>query len=206
MRQLRAIQQHDRGGEFLLRPPRLAEDGLAFHVAVEKLGDVADGEDVGIDHHGPAPIAHQLGRHETQGRERLEIVVAPHPHLPFAQEGLPLARLEERMVLAVDDADLEAVRAARVALEGIARDERAHELLVVGVDEDGRGHAVPLAEGPSGFCAGLYRQRAATGQIGAPGLDRRAKGRYRGLCETSSPSRAASRPPQDEEVFPASSS
>jgi hypothetical protein len=100
--------------------------------------DVADREDVGVDHHGTALKAHQLGCGEAQRRERLQIVVEPFPLQAVAQVDLPLLRLQPGAVLGRDDPDVERLGRAAVAAKGILRDQGAQHLLGVGVDEDGR--------------------------------------------------------------------
>jgi hypothetical protein len=147
--ELRAIEQHHaRGPAGLLLPAGAAarEDRLAAHVAREQLVDVADGEDVGIDHQRAALVAHQLGRQEAQRRERLQVVVGPHAPIAVAQIAPTLVIAEERVVLLLDDLHVEGVGVARVAVQRVLRDERADHLLVVAVDEDTGLHDVhPLS-------------------------------------------------------------
>ena len=59
----------------------------------------------------------------------------------IAQIILALAFPDKRKVLGVHDAHIEGVRVLGIALERILRDQRANDLLVIGLDEDGRFHA-----------------------------------------------------------------
>src|SRR3546814_19817600 len=61
--------------------------------------------------------AHQLRRHEAQRGEGLQIFVAPDASAAGAQERLPFARLKERIILLADDADVECLGVARIALQ-----------------------------------------------------------------------------------------
>jgi len=75
-----AIEQHHATGHAAVDQalgPRAhtAQDGLVLHVPCEQLPDIGDGENVGIDDHGAALVAHQFGRHETGRGERLQIIV-----------------------------------------------------------------------------------------------------------------------------------
>ena len=64
---------------------------------------------------------------------------------------LALAGGEERMVLAVNDAHIERFRMARVALQRMARHQRADDLAMIGVNKDARLH------GASHFNVGTNR-------------------------------------------------
>jgi hypothetical protein len=144
--ELGAVEQHDAAGVAagpLLRPGApAAEDCLSAHVASQEVPDVALGEDVGIDHHGPALVAHQLRRHEAQECEGLQILVAPRPLDAVALVGLTFPRLQKGVVLGVDDADVELVGVARVAPQGVRRDQCAGDLLMIGMDKDAIVHVL----------------------------------------------------------------
>ena len=102
----------------------------------EQLPHVLDREHVGVDHHGPALVAHQLGRHEAQRRERLQVLLVPDAAVAVAAVGAALVLGEEVLVgLVLDQLDVELVGMARVAPHRVHRHQRAEILLVVGVDE-----------------------------------------------------------------------
>jgi hypothetical protein len=153
--ELGAVQQHDaarhHAATALGARARAAQNRGTVHVALEQLPDVAHGEDVRVDHNGAALISHQLGRHEAQWREGLQIVIEPEAPGAVTQVVLPVAGAQEIVVLGVDEANLELVGILRVSGQGVARNQGAHHLLVVGVDEDAVLHGyVPLAGGHSG--------------------------------------------------------
>jgi hypothetical protein len=138
--QLRIIQQHDAGGaigrQLLDAGAHAAHQGLALHVACEQVPDVADCEAVRIDHDRPAVIVHQLGRHEAQRGEGLQVVDLPDPALNVAQERLALLGVEPGKILAVQDHDLEPVGVPAVPTQRVRCDQRTQILLVIGLDED----------------------------------------------------------------------
>jgi len=80
-------------------------------------------------------ISHQLGRHEAQWREGLEILVEPGPPAAVPQIELTFARPKKIVILGMDDADVELVGVLGGAPQGMLGDQRPHELLVIGVDE-----------------------------------------------------------------------
>src|SRR4026209_1071993 len=79
--QFGAVEKHDAGGDIILAAivsgSRSGQDGLAFHVARQKLADITHREDIWIDNNGVTPIVHQLWRHEAAKCEGLKILVSP---------------------------------------------------------------------------------------------------------------------------------
>ncbi len=153
MGELGAVQEHHAAGHATATAFRAragaAQDRLVPHVAGQQLPYVTGGEDVRIDDHRPALIAHQFRRHEAQRREGLEVIVEPQAPGAVAQVVLPVAVPQKFVIGGVDEADVELVGVRRVAFQRIARNERAHHLLVIGVDEDAVLHGrIPLAGGP----------------------------------------------------------
>jgi hypothetical protein len=118
--ELGAVQQHDaarhHAATALGARARAAQNRGTVHVALEQLPDVAHGEDVRVDHNGAALITHQLGRHEAQWREGLQIVIEPEAPGAVTQVVLPVAGAQEIVVLGVDEANsnLSAFREFRV--------------------------------------------------------------------------------------------
>ena len=106
----------------------------------EQLEDVTDREHVRIDHDRAALVTHQLGRHEAQGRERLQVVVAP-----VALDAVPQIRLtfvleEETVILVIDDPNVERVAVLGVAFHRVRRDQGAEILTMIGMNEDAGLH------------------------------------------------------------------
>jgi hypothetical protein len=149
------------------QPPAAAHDGLAAHVAGQELPDVPRREDVRVDDDGAALVAHELGRQEAQGGERLQVLVAPDPLLAADEVGLPFPRLQERVVLVLDDLDPELVGVRRGAAHGVGRDQSAQVLLLVGVHEHAELHRV--AAFPVGLAGGwpAVIRAAPARQVGA---------------------------------------
>src|SRR5207237_9036179 len=122
---------HARG--IILRASRSAparHEGCAFHVAVHERHDVGDAEYIGIDDNRASFITHELGRHETQDREGLEIVVLPLALETAAQIRAPLMSREKWIIARMDQLDVECIRVGGEALEGIFRNERTDDLLL----------------------------------------------------------------------------
>ena len=139
--ELRAVEQHDAAREHAvdvaLRAGAVAAaDRLVFHVTRQQLPDVAHREDVGIHDHRPARVAHELGGHEAERGEGLEILVEPRPLHAVAQILLPVELLDEGVILGADELDVELVGVPGVTAHGVLGDPGAHDLLVIGVDED----------------------------------------------------------------------
>jgi hypothetical protein len=110
------------------------------HIARKQLPHVADREHVGIDHDRAPGVAHQLGRHEAQRGERLQIVEAPELGAAPAQRLLAVASSQEVVIPGMQDLHVQPVGVARVAPHRMLCDQRAELLLVVGMDVDGCRH------------------------------------------------------------------
>ena len=140
MPQPRVVEQHHAAGDVIgaLVVPLAGHrhDCLALHVTGEQFVHVTDGEDVRIDDHRAAAVAHVLRWVETQGGEALQVVVAPGPPAAGAQELTALVSFEERKFFAAQDVDLETLGFAGLAPQGMARDARAEQLAIVGMDVD----------------------------------------------------------------------
>ena len=116
------------------------DDRLALHVARQQFPDVAHGEDVRVDDDGATAVTHQFRRHESQRRERLQVVVQPDALHAVAQVGLAFVFGEERMVVGGDDLHVELVGVARVTAQRVLRDDRADDLFRVAVNENAMVH------------------------------------------------------------------
>ena len=141
MAKLRAVEQHDTACETTVDDalgsrPAAAQDGLARHVASQQIPDVGDGEDVRVDDHGASLVAHQFGRQEARWREGLQVIVQPGALDAITQIELALAGGEKRKVPGVHDAHVEVVIVRRIAPQRVFGHQRAHDLLVIGLDKN----------------------------------------------------------------------
>jgi hypothetical protein len=167
--ELGAVQKHDAAGEALGAFASPAHQRFARHVAGEQLEDVADREHVRVDHDRPAGVAHQLGRHEAERRERLQVVDQPLSLAPAAKIALALTGAQKRMVVGVDDPDVERVGVRAVARDRVPRDQRTDHLPMVGVDEDAVFHGRALrtrGRSHAGSYQGALASRNSKARIG----------------------------------------
>src|SRR5262245_20314419 len=119
MPELGAIEQHDARCVLLPRAATAAQDRLAAHVATEQLPYVADSENIWIDYDRAALVAHQLRRHEAQGREGLEVIITPRALHAFAKVDQAIFVEEKGIIFLVHDPDVEGTRIHRVPLERV---------------------------------------------------------------------------------------
>ena len=139
--ELGAVEQHDAGGVVRRRPPLPAHDRLALHVAAQQLPHVLDREHVRVDHDRPALVIHQLGRHEAQRGEGLQVLLVPDAAVAIAAVGAALVLREEVLIgLVLDQLDVELICVARVASHRVQRHQCAEILLMVRMDEDAWFH------------------------------------------------------------------
>ena len=150
MLQLAVVEQHDRGRErisdLLIGWPRPAPDRLAFEIAIEEFGDVADREHVRVGHDRQALVPEKARDCEADRSEGLQIIRIPRPHVPASEQRMPLL-LKLGKFVRIHDAHVKCAGRAAVAAEAVRRDERAQHLLVVGVNDNSRLHDLPYLGG-----------------------------------------------------------
>jgi hypothetical protein len=105
---------------------------------IEQLVDVSDREHIGIYDNRAAAVIHQLRRHEPERREGLQVVHQPGPLEVVALVELAFTRVQERMVVRVNNPHVERVAVGAVSLERVLRYQGPGPLPLVGVDEDAR--------------------------------------------------------------------
>ena len=143
-----AVHEHDAGGNLpgLVRLVRTvsAHDGLAAHFPGQKLEYIAYRKNIGVDDNGPPPMSHQFWRHETQGRERLEVGHLPDAARASPEKGLSFLFLKKGKVLDVHDLHVEFVRVGRVAFQRVGGDQGTQPLPLVGLDKNFFVHQAAL--------------------------------------------------------------
>ena len=76
-----AVKQHDAAGQgatlAFVTGFWAAHQRFVGHIAAQQFPGVTDGKYIRVDNNRPPLVAHQLGRHETQRGERLQVVVQP---------------------------------------------------------------------------------------------------------------------------------
>src|SRR4051794_5892622 len=93
---------------------RPAPDRLTLQVPRKQLGDVANGEHVGIGNQSKAVVPHQVWNREPKRGEGLQIVRVPGALMAVTQDR-PTALVQLRIFAGLENADIESVRVAAVA-------------------------------------------------------------------------------------------